>query len=131
MSVGAVQSDTFPISMNEVDTYTLNTTQPDQGKFFLTDVYAICNDIDEVILGAVVVSVGTNSPSYNNIIPATVLLGLNDVDLIARVGPSTSITPIKGVPESTDIKLKVSTPLTLGEGSMRVIMAGFYADQEF
>lgn len=130
-SVGQVQSDTFPILMHEADTYLLNTTQSDLGKFFLTDLYAICTDIDDVILGTVVMSVGTNSPNYNNIIPAMLLTGINDADLVARLGPASVLSPIKGVAESTDIKLKVSVPLTLGEGSLRVIMAGFYADQEF
>lgn len=113
--------------MHSVGSTFLYTTEPDRGSFYVTDLYAVCEDIDGLTLGTVVSSLGTNSSSYNNIIPAAALIGVTSADLVVRVGPDV-LTPIKGVPQSTSIYFKVITPLTLGEGELRVVLAGFYSD---
>lgn len=70
-----------------------------------------------------VISIGTNSASYNNILPATTLTGLAAADSFQNFSVSTVIPK---VPSGTGIFLKVSTPATATTLSIGVYIRGVY-----
>lgn len=77
-------------------------------------------------IGLCTVSIGTNSPSYNNIMGATLLVGLSTVDTAKRVGILDSSIVAK-VPANTEVFVKVSIAASSG-GEIHVICDGFFAD---
>jgi len=107
------------IPMSGIGTYDVGTTEGDCD-FIPTQIIFICTDSNSV-LGAVTASVGTNSSSYNNINPATALVGL----LSGKQIPITinQITDIFG--PSSHIKCKVSIGLTLGTGTIKAVVSGY------
>lgn len=76
-------------------------------------------------IGFCTISIGTNSPSYNNILPSTLMLGLSVVNTLKRIDLPSSV--VSKVPSNTEVVVKVSIAASTG-GEVHVIVDGFYAD---
>lgn len=107
------------ISMNGTGTYDVATTAGDC-EFIPTQVIAICI-ASTGVLSAVTASVGTNSSNYNNIMGLQVMAGLGAGKSLPL--PLNVATEIIGA--SSAIKCKVTLGLTLGTGTMIIVVNGY------
>ncbi len=93
--------------------------------WFAREVILILTEAPSSI-GFCTVSIGTNSPSYNNIMSSTLLVGLTTVGMAKRVGILDSSIVSKVLAE-TEVFVKVSIAASSG-GEVHVICDGFFAD---
>lgn len=111
------------VPMDEAQTVTLGQTSGDRSVYFPREVVLLCTESPSPV-GLCTMSVGTNSPSYNNILPATLLTSLSALNklLSPPVGPL-----VNGVGPGVDIKAKISIAASNG-GVMRIVLVGLYGD---
>jgi hypothetical protein len=92
------------------------------GQYFYPLTLSISvTDIAGLVTPAVI-SMGTNSPNYNNIVAATTLTGLNAVNKILTVNVASLIT---SVPPETEIYVRVSVASVATTFAFRASMTGF------
>lgn len=70
-------------------------------------------------------SIGTNSASYNNILPITTTTGLLAVGQVSII--PLSVTAATVVDASTDIFVKVTTGMTASSATIEVSLVGLYS----
>lgn len=76
-------------------------------------------------IGLCTLSVGTNSPNYNNVLAATLITDLSVLGRTKAIKLNNSAMP--AVPQQTDIKVKVSIAASSG-GELRLVLKGFNED---
>lgn len=77
-------------------------------------------------IGLCTLSIGTNSPNYNDVLPATLLTVLSVVGTAKRIA-ILGTSAVSKVPANTEIFAKVSIAAS-GGGEVHVICDGFFAD---
>lgn len=103
----------------EINAKTFSTeviTDTESYEFIPTEFKIEPVEANGVVVPAIV-SIGTNSPDYNNIVPATVITsGLQVQELVVNV---------MKIPENTEIKVKATLNSTaIGNHKFRVIATG-------
>lgn len=111
------------IAMDAVGNAIMGGTASDK-TFYPVEVLVVCEQAPSII-GLCTVSVGTNSPSYNNIMSGKLLTDLTTNKKIFRGDPLVPGASVSGVAASSTIYARVSVGATAG-GVARVILLGFY-----
>lgn len=116
------------INCASLSTTVIGTTLASSGRFVYTDVLVIQKSFSGTVNTQPVISIGTNSSSYNNILPNTTLNvspTLNQIFAVLDLSVGTNIT----VAAATAISIKVATAATFssgGEYTINVYVKGYY-----
>jgi hypothetical protein len=121
-----VQSNTITLG----DTGNFSFGSIDGDHFLPTSCEVIVTGLEGTPVGSVTASIGTNSPNYNNIAPADILLGLNEVGeayMLDTLGLGITTALVE---PNTEMFFRVSTPLLMGEGTAIAIMHGHLLQED-
>ena|SRR5438105_12245987 len=114
---------THGVNLAALGTTTLLTT-PDGSERFFPLFVAIEATASSGILTVCACSVGSNSPTFDNILPITTLTGVIGVN--TRLLLPLTGTGLSTVAPSTAVVLKVTTAATGGTQSVKVALLGFF-----
>ena len=113
--------NTDDIDATVTGAHALFTTDTGNGRFHPTQVVVETSNLDgNTLVG--LISVGTNSPNYNNIASGITLSSVLNAMRIFNVEAGT-----KAVDEGTDVKVKVGIASTANEHDIQVAVLGYYA----
>lgn len=89
--------------------------------YFLRSLFVECTEATNIAVPASI-SMGTNSPNYDNILPISLLTGLTSAGLAIRI-PATLEVPVS---KDTPIRINVTTAATGTSQTVDLFLDGFY-----
>jgi hypothetical protein len=101
----------------------IGTTAAGLGRFIPQSYAVECLTVDTLLTPAVI-TIGTNSPDFDNIATGITLTGITGVNFFARAAIVLGVS----VAADTAIRVKLATPAGADAMTARVVISGLYPD---